>query len=89
MITITVPKKLVILAFFLCSFFCVKGKTVWQNQTHAKKGNLSNSIPQLQNGFCCFGQSQVLKEFKKNISSYHQSFGSQRKRKGKVAYVVK
>ena len=86
---ITASKKLVILVFFLGSFLCVKGKTVWQNQMHAKKGSLSNSVPQIQNGFCCFGQLQVLKEFQKNSYSYNQSFGSQRKRKGKVAYKVK
>lgn len=83
------PKKVNCTRVFLCSFFCVKGKTIWQNQMHAKKGNLSNPVPQLQNGFCFFGQLQVLKEFQKNISSYHQNFGSQRKRKGKVAYEVK
>lgn len=87
--SIAAPKKLIVLVFFLCSFFCVKGKTIWQNQTHSKKGNLSNTIPQLQNGFCCFGQLQVLKEFQKNISSYNKSFGPQRKRKGKVAFDVK
>lgn len=74
--------------FFMLVFLCQRKNSLAKSNA-CKKGNISNSIPQLQNGFCCFGQSQVLKEFQKNISSYNKSFGPQRKRKGKVAYDVK
>lgn len=89
MITIASPKKLVILVFFLCSFFCVNGKAILSYQVNLEKGSLINPIQQWQYGFCSYGQLPVLNEFQKNLTLYRKSLIAKRKRKGKVAYAAK